>query len=123
MTTAGHPFYRDIFRFSGRRARLSYLKYSACWHVLLLPVYAMREVYGESRVVLIIFLCIVFVALTSSLLVAAQRCRDFGWRGWLVAIMPIPVVGMLLYIALFFIPGTRGPNRYGPDPRDAQPST
>jgi uncharacterized membrane protein YhaH (DUF805 family) len=56
------------------------------------------------------------------LAVYTQRCRDFGWSGWAVLIMLVPVVGILFYLALFFIPGTHGPNRYGPDPLERMPA-
>jgi uncharacterized membrane protein YhaH (DUF805 family) len=67
--------------------------------------------------------------------VIAQRLRDFGWSGWvaLLAIIPfsngiigglvamviggfITLVGAIIVLALCFVPGDVGPNRYGPDP-------
>lgn len=54
-----------------------------------------------------------------ALAVVAQRCHDVGWPGWLALITLIPYLGAVLWLALFFIPGTKGPNRYGPDPREA----
>ena len=53
------------------------------------------------------------------LAVLAQRCHDIGWPGWLALIVLVPYLGVAFWLALFFIPGTRGPNRYGPDPREA----
>lgn len=52
----------------------------------------------------------------STCLVIAQRCRDFGWTGWAALIIAVPVINVFFLIALFFIPGTDGTNRYGPDP-------
>jgi uncharacterized membrane protein YhaH (DUF805 family) len=46
----------------------------------------------------------------------SQRCRDFGWTGWAVLLTLIPYVGWIFAIAIMFIPGTQGPNRYGADP-------
>ncbi|MGC8469666.1 MAG: DUF805 domain-containing protein, partial [Acetobacteraceae bacterium] len=48
--------------------------------------------------------------------VMGQRCRDFGWTGWAVLITLIPFIGGLFAIALLFIPGDEGTNRYGPSP-------
>lgn len=56
----------------------------------------------------------------------SRRLRDAGWSGWIsLAAFGVPLVlggigaliTMIGLIALFFIPGTLGPNRFGPDPR------
>jgi len=51
----------------------------------------------------------------SSWEVAAPRCRDFGWTGWAALITIVPYLGWAFALALYFIPGTLGYNRYGPD--------
>lgn len=59
------------------------------------------------------------------LAVAVRRLHDLGYSGWyvlLVALLSlIPIVGLivaLIYIvALVFIDGQPGPNRFGPDPK------
>lgn len=53
--------------------------------------------------------------------VLVQRCHDIGWPGWLGLIVLIPYLGAAFWLALFFIPGTRGPNRYGPVPQGGPP--
>ncbi|MFC3674776.1 DUF805 domain-containing protein [Ferrovibrio xuzhouensis] len=55
------------------------------------------------------------------LAVIAQRCHDIGWPGWLALVALIPYLGIVFWLVLFFIPGTRGPNRYGPVPQDGPP--
>ena len=57
--------------------------------------------------------------IVSSWATGGQRCRDFGWTGWAMLITLIPYIGWLWGIAIMFIPGTQGPNRYGPDPLSA----
>ena len=60
-----------------------------------------------------------------SIAVGIRRLHDRDMSGWwylgfIVASM-IPVVGFLASIAmivLMFLPGTPGPNRFGPDPKD-----
>lgn len=57
------------------------------------------------------------------LLIAARRCHDIGWNGWASLLIMLPFLGTVFWLALFFIPGTRGPNAYGPDPRaDYEPA-
>lgn len=48
--------------------------------------------------------------------VTTQRCRDFGWTGWAVLTLAIPLINFLFGLALILVPGDRGDNRYGPDP-------
>jgi heme/copper-type cytochrome/quinol oxidase subunit 2 len=44
-------------------------------------------------------------------LLTVQRCHDFDVSGWLsILFIVIPLAALLLWI----IPGTKGPNRYGP---------
>jgi uncharacterized membrane protein YhaH (DUF805 family) len=54
------------------------------------------------------------VFLVSALCLASQRCRDIGWSGWFALLVLLPYVGSLFHIALFLIPGTVGPNKFGP---------
>jgi uncharacterized BrkB/YihY/UPF0761 family membrane protein len=45
------------------------------------------------------------------ILLSIQRCHDFDVSGWLsIVFILVPLAVLLLWI----IPGTKGPNRYGP---------
>ena len=57
----------------------------------------------------------------AAFLVAAQRCRDLNQTGWFVLFAFIPLLNLVLFFALYFVPGTKGPNRYGPDPLEEGP--
>jgi uncharacterized membrane protein YhaH (DUF805 family) len=53
-----------------------------------------------------------------TLAVSIKRWHDRGYSGWWVLIVLVPVVGWLAAIvANGLLPGTRGPNRFGPEPR------
>ena len=47
-----------------------------------------------------------------TVLLMIQRCHDCNWSGWLSVLMIVP----LLNLMFFFIPGTKGTNRYGAPP-------
>ena len=47
-----------------------------------------------------------------NILLTIQRCHDFNVTGWLSLILLIP----LLPLIFWFIPGTEGSNRFGPQP-------
>ena len=60
-----------------------------------------------------------------SIAVTVRRLHDRDMSGWwylgFVVLSLVPVVGFLASIAMLVImllPGTPGPNRYGPDPKD-----
>lgn len=45
-----------------------------------------------------------------------RRLHDLNQSGWWVLIILLPYVRGVLLIAALFIKGTKGPNKYGPDP-------
>ena len=48
----------------------------------------------------------------------SKRLHDIGWPGWLAILTLLPAVGQVFaLLAVGCSPGTRGPNRYGVDPR------
>lgn len=50
------------------------------------------------------------------LAVAVRRLHDTGRSGFWLLIMFVPLIGSLVLLVFFIISGTRGPNRFGPDP-------
>lgn len=45
-----------------------------------------------------------------------RRLHDTNHSGWWLFILFVPVVGGLVFFIFSVIPGTPGPNRFGPDP-------
>lgn len=129
------PVFEDLFSFGNvRRNRLSYFLYSLALFALMVALVFLSIGYlgavnpsmfsleaptpqdpnGLGALVLLGALMIPIAI--SSWAVSAQRCRDFGWSGWAVLLTMVPYVGFIFAIALLFIPGTDGENRYGPNP-------
>jgi uncharacterized membrane protein YhaH (DUF805 family) len=83
------------------------------------------NVSGAGPAVLILGLMVVGIA--SNVMQFAgmvKRCHDRNVSGWYSFLTFIPIFGIFWYIiALGFLPGTRGPNQYGPDPRNRAPLT
>lgn len=114
------PIFSDLFAFHGRRNRKSYVLYLVCLIVILVVIWGIAGAItsgAESGAPLIIAYVISIILGISSWIVGAQRCRDFGWSGWAILISIIPAVGTIFLIAILFVPGTAGPNKFGPDPR------
>ena len=111
------PTFEDIFAFSGRRNRKSYIVYSIAVFLLMVVLFAIITGIATATGGLGIVLYVVVLPLViSSWAVGSQRCRDFGWTGWAMLITLIPYLGFIFIIALMIVPGTDGENRYGPDP-------
>ena len=51
------------------------------------------------------------------LAVAVRRLHDTDRSGWWVLIGLVPFVGGIVLLVFFVLEGTRGPNRYGADPK------
>ena len=52
--------------------------------------------------------------------VSVKRQHDFDFSAWWALIHFVPAVGSLILLLVDgSLPGTRGPNRFGPDPREA----
>jgi uncharacterized membrane protein YhaH (DUF805 family) len=52
-----------------------------------------------------------------SIAVAARRLHDIDKSGWWMLIGIIPLIGWIIVIVWYCTDGTRGPNRFGPDPK------
>ncbi|HEY0814591.1 MAG TPA: DUF805 domain-containing protein [Pseudonocardia sp.] len=55
--------------------------------------------------------------LLPSLGVGVRRLHDTNRSGWWLLIGLIPFVGAIVLLVFFVLHGTRGPNRYGEDPK------
>ncbi|WP_424944721.1 DUF805 domain-containing protein [Aliiroseovarius crassostreae] len=58
------------------------------------------------------------VVFLPSISVVVRRLHDKDRTGWWYWIALVPLLGALLLLFWFVTEGTRGPNRYGPDPLD-----
>ena len=78
---------------------------------------------GESQMMTImtpVFLLYGLVALgliIPGIAVTVRRLHDTDRSGWFVLLALIPLVGAILLLVFYCTEGTRGPNRFGPDPK------
>ena len=122
------PVLSDLFTLSRRRNRRSYFLYSLLSFIVLIILWTIALNSSDSAsknhdeffiaIIMAIILTIPFEI--SAWIVGAQRCRDFGWTGWAILLVFLPIFGWAFYFAVFFIPGNQGFNRYGPDPLSDQ---
>ena len=57
-------------------------------------------------------------SLIPSIAVQVRRFHDQDRSGWMILLGFIPYVGGLIVLVFMCLEGTRGANRYGPDPKD-----
>jgi hypothetical protein len=53
-----------------------------------------------------------------ALAVIVRRFHDQDKSGWMILIQLIPYVGPIVVLVFMCLEGTRGANRFGPDPKD-----
>ena len=128
------PVFEDLFVFHrARRNRLSFFFFTLLQLVLIsapLVIWAFIAAYlslADSNlspmvdsigpIILIMTTIVIYIPmLIASIAVMTQRCRDMNKTGWWVLLVPLPIVSIILFIVLLLVPGTKGPNYYGPDP-------
>ena len=80
----------------------------------------MTQTVGALFTILVIFLLATFIP---SIAVSVRRLHDQEKSGLYVLVAVIPLAGLLALFVLMALPGTPGPNRYGPDPKDGTPAS
>ena len=110
--------------FSGRAPRAEYWWFVFFeWLALMAFVILAVTATGDSKESnsffygFIVPFCVAFVMLIiPNVAVQVRRLHDQDRSGWLVLLFCIPYVGGLISLIFMLLPGTEGPNRYGPDP-------
>lgn len=117
--------------FEGRSRRMEYwmfiLGQVVLWvlvGVLCAVLFGMgASTYGEPRMFpfagasLLVFGVVGLALLIPNIAVQVRRFHDQDKSGWLVLLNLIPYLGGLIVLVFMFLEGTRGPNRFGPDPK------
>ncbi len=114
-----------VFSFSGRIGRLRYLAYTwgltllimmvmGILSAVLIPMFA-GDGGGQGAVMALVFLMYVPM-IVISFMMAVRRLNDINWSGWLSLLFLVPLVNAILGLLLLFMPGSKGPNDYGPQP-------
>jgi uncharacterized membrane protein YhaH (DUF805 family) len=117
------PVFQDVFKFSGRRNRQSYILalLTQIGALIVLGIVAVIAAAMLTSVAPLGWL-LLLATLAGFVTVAwtgwatgSQRIRDFGHSGVWILLVLVPYVGWLVSLAIMFIPGTDGDNRYGAD--------
>lgn len=103
----GHLF----LQFDGRINRAkAWLGYIVVWVIGAV----VGQIFGFTSA---IYGLVSLLLLWPFLAVAIKRWHDRDKSGWWMLIILVPIVGVIwVLVELGFLPGTAGPNQYGPDP-------
>lgn len=98
-----------VFSVSGRIGRVRYIAYGIGFYLLITIVgTVLAAVLGQAGVIALVLMWVALLAI--GLMLTIQRSHDFNTTGWLSLLMLVPLANLVFW----FIPGTDGPNRYGP---------
>jgi uncharacterized membrane protein YhaH (DUF805 family) len=114
--------------FKGRLGRLGFLMAAVYVVAYFSIATVLALVDRSSRVITILVILMgIFGVLTTlpiSISMHIRRWHDLDQSGWLTLLDLIPLIGLLASILLLILPGTPGPNRYGPaHPKSLSPKT
>jgi uncharacterized membrane protein YhaH (DUF805 family) len=101
--------------FSGRSQRKEYWMFVLGYVLAFIVVgvlYFISHVLG-----LIVGIPLVLALFIPTLAVQVRRFHDQDKSGWFVLLQFIPYAGGIIMIVFMCIEGTRGPNRFGEDPK------
>lgn len=125
--------YRRYADFSGRSQRKEYWMFALFQFIVAMVLLAIMFVGGMGSVnemtgqaepgtlfyigigLLVIFGLGSFIP---SLAVSVRRFHDQDKSGWFLLLQLIPYIGGIIVLVFMCLDGTRGPNRFGPDPKD-----
>ena len=108
--------------FSGRSRRKEYWMFVLGVFLAAIVLSIIEGILGMSGMVggvygplTTIFLLAVIIP---SIAVQVRRFHDQDKSGWMVLLALIPILGGLAVLIFMCLEGTRGSNRFGPDPKD-----
>ncbi len=102
--------FKKYFVFEGRASRSEYW-----WFQLIVsPSYFISEVLDNE--ISFFFLGITLFTLIPAISAGVRRLHDTNKSGFFLLISFIPIIGGLVLLFLLIPVGTKGKNRFGPDP-------
>ena len=114
--------FKNYFKFSGRATRAEnwwWALFTVLAGIVLAVVDTLTGtmgMFGDSGLLGGLFELGVIVP---SLALGVRRLHDINRTGWWLLLLFVPVIGWIVLIVWAIKRGDKGPNKYGPDPRQA----
>jgi uncharacterized membrane protein YhaH (DUF805 family) len=115
--------YRNYAAFDGRARRLEYWVFSGFVAAVAVLTLLLAQIGtdGGARGLRILggaFLTLFILAsIVPSFALRIRRLHDINRTGYWILIAFLPIIGSVLLLVFSLLPGTRGANRFGPDPK------
>lgn len=101
------------FTITGRMGRKEYWSRLIAFFVVLVPCAIIQAIPVLGQIVGLVVGLTGYIAMTT---VFVRRLHDVGASGWLALLLFIPPVYLCTWLALAFIPGNSGSNKFGTAP-------
>ena len=110
-------FYSRYTDFAGRSSRAEYWWFMLFFIIATFVVAFIAGILGETigTIVIAIWYLAHLVGLVA---LGIRRLHDTDRSGWWYLLTFVPIASLVLLV-FFVLPGTQGPNKYGPDPYGA----
>ncbi|MFV0625265.1 DUF805 domain-containing protein [Sphingomonas sp. ac-8] len=106
--------------FSGRSRRREYWMFQLFYGIVIAVLVGLAFLMGDpnspATFPLILLGLFVLATIVPAIAVQVRRFHDQDKSGWFVLINFVPYVGGIVTFVFMVLPGTRGANRFGPDP-------
>ncbi|WP_405048121.1 DUF805 domain-containing protein [Flexibacterium corallicola] len=74
--------------------------------------------YVLRSLALVLLTPVVGLFIVAGTAIQTQRIRVFNFSGWFVLVSLISYIGWIFSLAILFVPGSKGLNNFGADPRE-----
>jgi uncharacterized membrane protein YhaH (DUF805 family) len=114
---------RKYATFTGRARRSEYWLFWLFTVILEVVVSVVTGGFGNNPMSptlglgLMVYCLILLALIIPSIAVGVRRLHDTDRSGWWLLIAFLPIIGALVLLVFFVLEGTRGANRFGPDPK------
>jgi uncharacterized membrane protein YhaH (DUF805 family) len=106
---------KNYVGFSGRAGRTEYWMF-ALFNLIIFLVLAILAAITRSFFFWLLYGLYALAVLIPTLAVTWRRMQDTGRNGLWILLGLIPFVGGIILLVFMILPGTQGPNEFGPDP-------
>jgi uncharacterized membrane protein YhaH (DUF805 family) len=126
MMDAVQLFFKRYTDFQGRSRRAEYWWVYLFNLIIILVLYMIMIFIGgmaQGEMNILGILCMIIILLYSlavlipGLAIAFRRMHDRDMSAWWLLLGLIPYLGGIILLVMFALPGTAGPNKFGPDPK------
>ncbi len=117
--------FKNYVKFDGRARRSEYWWFFLFYLILIIIPDTMMQgevARGQMGLWTGVTSLVGLVFFLPNLGLGFRRLHDTNRSAWWLLIALIPLIGAIVLIVFFCLPGTVGPNKFGPDPKGGNPA-